>query len=290
MRRASVLLGLCGLLIAAPVAPAAAVDDEVRRMEAVGAFPIDSKRTPKTAPRDAAVRAAVRDAVRRIARALRPPEFVVPIVAEESDAAEGDELTAASDEGLDAAADEAALEAWLDQVLGDDPFEFATRFRILEDRGVRRALLSGAPDAEKEYVVVVEVYVDVGRVLERLRSGGALFAPAGDESLFRIRLVAEGIDSFAAYDALRRTLAATPGVRAVLPVELQRGRVEFEIDAEREVFTVLDDLLAVAPPALRIIPLETQDDRVTVLVDWQEPESADADEPPEPARDANSRD
>ena len=259
-------------------------------MEAVGAFPIDSKRAPKTAPRDAAVRAAVRDAVRRIARALLPPEFVVPIVAEESEAAEGDELNAASDEGLDAAADEAALEAWLDQVLGDDPFEFATRFRILEDRGVRRALLSGAPDAEKEYVVVVEVYVDVGRVLERLRSGGALFAPAGDESLFRIRLVAEGIDSFAAYDALRRTLAATPGVRAVLPVELQRGRVEFEIDAEREVFTVLDDLLAVAPPALRIIPLETQDDRVTVLVNWQEPESADADEPPEPARDAHARD
>ena len=173
---------------------------------------------------------------------------------------------------------------------GEFPLEFAMRFRILEDRGVRRALLSGAPNVENEYVVVVEVYVDVGRVLERLRSSGAPLAPAGDEPLFRIWLVAEGVDSFAAYDALRRTLAATAGVRAVLPVDLRRGRVEFEIDAERAVFALLDDLLAAAPPDLRIIPLESQEDRVTVLLDWREPESADADEPAEPARGAEPRD
>jgi hypothetical protein len=290
MRRASGLLGLCVLSIATLVAPAAALDDEVRRMEAVGAFPIDPKRAPTTAPRDAAVRAAVQDAVRRIARSLLPPDFVAPIAAEESEAAEGGALEAAPDEGLDAAADDAAREAWLDRVLGEDPFEFATRFRILEDRGVRRALLSDAPGVENEYVVVVEAYVDVARVLERLRSSGALLAPAGDAHLFRIWLVAEGVDSFATYDALRRALAATAGVRGVLPVELQRGRVEFEIDAEREVFTVLDDLPAVAPPGLRIIPLESQEDRVTVLLDWREPESSEAEQPPEPARDANPRD
>jgi hypothetical protein len=278
------------MLHAALAAPAAALDEEVRRMQAVGVFPIDPQRTPTGAPRDAAVRAAVRDAVRRIARALLSPEFVVPTPVEEAEAVEESELEPAADEALDAAPDDAALDAWLGQVLGEDPFEFATRFRILEDRGVRPALLSGAPDVRNEYVVVVEVYVDVGRVLERLRSSGVLLAPAGEESRFQVWLVAEGIDSFAAYDALRRALVATSGVRSALPTELQRGRVVFEVDAEREASAVLDDLLALAPPSLRIIPLESQDDRVTVLVDWREPASADAAELPELGRDANLRD
>jgi hypothetical protein len=275
MRRVSALLGLCVLSMAVVAAPAAALDDEVRRMEAVGAFPINPDRAPRTPPRDAAVRAA---------------DFVAPLGVDESEGVEEDELEVAPEEAADAGADDAAIEAWLDQVLGEDPFEFATRFRILDDRGVRPALLSGAAEAEKEYVVVVEVHVDVGRVRDRLRATGELVAPSGDEHLFRGWLVAEGIDSFASYDALRRTLAATAGVRAVLPIELQRGRVEFEIDAEREIASVLDELLTVAPPNLRIIPLESQDDRVTVLVDWREPESADAEAPPQPARDANPRD
>jgi hypothetical protein len=286
MRRASALLGLCCLLHAALAAPAAALDEEVRRMEAVGAFPIDPQRTLTGAPRDAAVRAAVRDAVRRIARALLSREFVAPTPVEKAEAAEEGELEPAADE----APDDGALDAWLDQVLGEDPFAFATRFRILEDRGVRPALLSGASDVKNEYVVVVEVYVDVGRVLERLRSSGVLLAPAGEESRFQIWLVAEGIDSFAAYDALRRALVATSGVRSALPTELQRGRAVFEVDAEREASAVLDDLLTLAPPGLRIIPLESQDDRVTVLVDWREPESADPAAPHELTRDANLRD
>jgi hypothetical protein len=293
MRRTSVRVGLCALALAiltVGAGPAAALDEEVRRMEAVGAFPIHPNRAPTAPPRDAAVRAAVRDAVWRIARALLPPDFVVPLGADEGEGVEEGELEVAPEEVPDDEAEEAAREAWLDEVLGDDPFEFATRFRILEDRGVRPALLSAAPGVENEYVVVVEVYVDAGRVLERLRSTGALLEPSGDESLFRIWLVAEGIDSFASYDALRRALAAAAGVRAVLPIELQRGRVEFKIDAERDVSAVLDELLTVAPPSLRIIPLESQDDRVTVLVDWREPESLDAEGPSQPARDANPRD
>jgi hypothetical protein len=290
MRQASAFLGLCFLSMAILAAPAAAAEDEVRRMEAVGAFPIDPGRAPSTPPRDAAVRAAVRDAVRRIARALLPPEFVAPLGAEEVEGVEEGVPEVAPEEVLDPGAGDAAIETWLDQVLGEDPFEFATRFRILDDRGVRPALLSGAAEAEKEYVVVVEVHVDVGRVRDRLRTTGAFVEPSGDEHLFRVWLVAEGVDSFASYDALRRTLAAADGVRAVLPIELQRGRVEFEIDAEREVASVLDELLTVAPPNLRLIPLESDDDRVTVLVDWREPESAEAEAAPQPARDANPRD
>ncbi len=292
MGRASALLGLCCLGAAIAAAPAAGLEDEVRRMEAVGAFPIDPGRGSSVAPLEGAKRAAVRDAVRRIARALLPPGFVAPLAPEDGEAGEGQEveLDAAPDGTLGAAPDDAALDAWLDELLGEDPFEFAKSFRILEDRGVRPALLSGAPDVENEYVVVMEVDVYVGRVLERLRASGVLVAPAGDENLFRIWLVAEGVDSFAAYEALRRTLAEVPGVRGVLPSELQRGRIEFEIEAERDASMLLDELLTVTPPELHIIPLESQEARVTVLVDWREPESADADAARRPARDANPRD
>lgn len=291
-RRASALLILGCLLYATLAAPAAAVGEEVRRMEAVGAFPIDPARPSTGAPRDAAVRAAVRDAVLRIARALLPADFRPPgpMGQAKKDAAKGGEPVGALEEPPEAAPDDLALGAWLDEALGEDPFEFANRYRVLEDRGVRPALLSGASNVEKEYVVVVEVFVDVGRVLERLRAGGAIFAPSGETAHFRVWLVAEGIESFPAFDALRRTLLATPGVRAALPTELRRGRAEFAIDAEREASAVLDDLLTVAPSALQIIPLESQDDRLTVLVDWRAPDSPETQAPADPARDASPRD
>jgi len=270
------LLTLIALWGVTAAEPAAATIDEVQRVEAVGAFPINPKTTARTAPRNGAVRAAVHNAVQRIALALLPDGFAVPVAETEGEPSEGldgppdlppDETGEPEDRGVE-------LEAWLDQVLGDDPFEFATRFRILEDRGVRPALLSGDPDAENEYVVIVEVYVDTTRVRDRLQATGVLAAPAGDESRFYMEFVVEGLDSFAGYEALRRTLLEGPGVRSALPVEFQRGRVVLAVDADREASSVLGDLLAATPPNLRVIPLESLDDRVTLLVDWSEPAPA----------------
>jgi len=256
-----------------------AASDDVQRVEAVGAFPIGSKSLAGAAPRDGAVRAAVRDAVQRIALALLPEGFTPPVAVGEleGDPAEdaGKAPDPVSDEAEEPSDGDAELAAWLDQVLGEDPFEYATRFRILEDRGVRPALLSGDPEAESEYVVMVEVYVDTGRVLDRLHGTGLLLAPAGGENRFRIEFVVEGIESFAGYEALRRTLLAGPGVHSALPTEFRRDRVVLLVVADREASAVLDELLTTAPPGLRVIPLESQDDRITLLVDWSEPAPAD---------------
>ena len=117
------------------------------------------------------------------------------------------------------------------------------------------------------------------------------FASWLDVAVLAVELAGdEGVAVTPSLAAARPELMGALGVRAVLPIELQRGRVEFEIDAEREVASVLDELLTVAPPNLRLIPLESHDDRVTVLVDWREPESAEAEAVPQPARDANPRD
>lgn len=278
MRIGSGFLALALLGGVALAAPAGAVSDDVQRVEAVGAFPIRRDASAGAAPRDGAVRAAVADAVQRIARAMLPEGFTPPTAGGEFAGEPGEDLAGARGDasgGAEEATDfDAELAAWLEQVLGDDPFEYAMRFRILEDRGVRPALLSGDPAAENEYVVVVEVYVDTGRVLDRLHATGLLVSPAGDQSRFRIEFEVEGIESFAGYEMLRSTLLAAPGVSSALPSEFRRDRVVLVVIADREASAVLDELLTGAPPELQVIPLESQDDRATLLVDWSEPTPA----------------
>jgi hypothetical protein len=253
---------------------------EIQRVEAVGAFPIDPNKPSREAPRDAAMRAAIRDAMRRVASGMLPADFVVPtqdgVARDDNDSAE-DALEAF----VDPAEAEAELVAWLDQALGDDPFEFATRFRILDDRGRRPALLSNVEGVEVEYVVVVEVYVDTGRIEEVLRAAGVAFAPSGDGRRFRIALVVEGVNSFAGYEELLQALLDGPGVRSAQPVEFRRGSVVLTVEADREASAVLGDLLTGAPPELQLIPLESQDNSVTLLMDWVAPEPE-----PEPDRTA----
>jgi len=272
------------LAIWLPIAPlaAGAMSDDVRRMEAVGVFPLDPERPAKQAPRDAAVRSAVRDAVQRTALALLPDGFQPGEVADAEPEVPESLPQSEAAENADSAEIGTARAVWLDQVLGEDPFEFATRFRILEDRGIRPALLSGRPDVTSEYVVVVEVFVDAGRVRERLRSVGALEVPAGVDPRFRTRFVIEGADSYPAYEALQRALRDDAGVSSALPLEMQRGRIVLEVLANREAAALLDDLLAATPAGLQVIPLESSDDTITLLVSWSPSAPSDVAEDPHP--------
>jgi hypothetical protein len=251
------------LLLLLPQAVAAESRD-VRRVEAVGVFAIDPELPSIEAPRDAAVRSAVQEAVQRTARALLPADFRPPVTAEATPDAAAPTAGAEPDpqEQVEAAA---ALAAWLDRVLGD-PFDYATRFRILKDRGVRPALLTGRSDVTSEYVVDVEVFVDAGRVNERLRAQGALEAPAGGNAIYHTRVILEGADSFAGYDAVRRALRDGPGVQSALPSEFAKGQIVIEVTADREASAVLDDLLGDAPAGLQLVPLESSSESITLLV------------------------
>jgi len=247
----------------------------------VGTFPIDPKKPSREPPQDAAMRAAVRNAVQRVARGLLPADFVVPT--QRAAAPDGRDATEnAYKEFVDPAEADAELRAWLDQVLGEDPFEYATRFRTLDDRGMRPALMTDIEGVEDEYVVVVEVYVDSSRVEDALTAAGVQFTPSGDHQLFRIKLVVEGVHSYAGYEELRDALLAGPGVQSAQPMEFQRGHVVMAIEADREASAVLDDLLAGAPPELQLVPLESHDDSLTLLMDWTAPEP-DPDEAAAPA-------
>jgi hypothetical protein len=236
MRARAVWLAVClGLGLSGPAAA------EVRRMEAVGAVAIDSE--TGGAPRDRALRAAVRDAVVRVVL-----EFVDTQAVPEPAAGEDPD-------------------AWIRPVVGDDPFDYASRFRILDDRGVRPALLT--PGASLEYVVVAEVHVDEDRVRDRLRRRGLLAEAVAAPDRIAIRIEAE-VESFQAYDELRRALLAQRGVDSATPVELRRGLAILEVTGDRDVDALVSGLMARAPEALQLEPLEVESGRVRLRAAWLE--------------------
>jgi len=151
-------------------------------MEAVGAVPLAPDARHTSPLRDIAVRMALNEAVRRVALDLVPGM-------EPEEAAE-----------------------FLPEVLGDEPFDYTTRFRIIEDRGERPALFVEDPGVEFEYVVVVEAHIDADRVEKRLADAGLLMERSAGAPHRDLRLVVEDIESFAAYTALRETLIDRVGV------------------------------------------------------------------------------
>lgn len=234
-------LGALAVLAALPGPGAPAVAGEVRRVEAVGAVALTADALQPVPPRDAALRAALSDAVRRVAL-----EFLPEV-------------------------DPAAFETTLGEVLGDEPLDYVTRYQILEDRGERPALFIEDPDVETEYVVVVEVHVDTDRVREQLARSGLLAMPSGGARRPPVQVVIRDLRGYQEYAAVRRTLLDEVGARSVLPLEMERGRIVLEVDADREPADLLDALRSAAPPELRVTPLGAEDDTLTLRVELEAP-------------------
>lgn len=259
-RRTARLLAVA-VALAASAAPAGAA--ELRRIQAVGVAALAAEAGP-AAPRDAAVQAAAARAVEQVARELLPTDFAAP------------------SPGPGAAA---APDGRLAEALGDDPFVYAERFRILEDRGEHKAVMSEDPAVEREYVVLAEISVNVTRVQERLRLAGLLDAPAGDPRVTRIRLELQGVDSYGAYAAVLQTLLDDPTVTAAQPQEIERGHTVLAVETDGDVEGLLSRLVRSAPPGLQLVPLEAEAETLVLLVEWTPPAPAALDAPDEPLPD-----
>jgi len=260
------------VLLLALAAPSLA---DVRRMEAVGAEPIRADAGLRVSLRDAALKRALRDAVVRVAFDLLAPVVAVDTIdSMNTQAAEEGLFDSLSDplanpiveEALDPAAEKEALENRLVVALGDDPLDYAVRFRILEDRGERPALFVDDPEVEGEYVMVVEVYVDTERVRRRLDRRGFELIPSGEATQVRIRLELFGVDRFGAYEKVRRALAGDSRVRSVVPVEMERGRAVLEVDSEHEPEALLERLYQVIPPEIEIRPIIIEEGHLSLRV------------------------
>jgi hypothetical protein len=203
---------------------AATAGAEVRPVEAVGAVPLDPDKPMQRPPRDAALDRALVEAVWRVA-VEELPDF-------------------------DADRQEEALRT----ALGTDPLEFATRYRILEDRGERPALFTEDPTVKAEYVVLAEVHVDADRVRERLVRARLLVTPSGDRPRWPVRVEIVELRSYASYVAVR-TLLEEMGLRAPVPVEMERGRAVLQVEADRPPAQLLADLVRAATANLSLVPI-----------------------------------
>jgi len=218
---------------------------EVRQLEAVGAVPLRTGSRPQ-APRDEAVRLGIREAVWRVA----------------------EELLLESEEGEEP-------RPALEDVLGTRMVPYTASYRVLEDRGERRALFAEDPDVTSEYVVIVEVEVDVDRVEERLVAAGLVLPRSAGQLIGRVRVELDGVDAYGAYEAVRGLL--DDGSGAVIPLEFEPGRAALLVETPLTASDLLDRILAEAPPGLEVVPLRAGGGALTLSVNWSPPPVAAAD-------------
>ena len=242
MRRAFALLALAFAALGS--APAAAQEQKVA---SVGVAPI-SEGDP--APRDSALRAAVRTAVAEAAAGMLPANFVAPTPAP------GDA--------------EREPNAWLSAKLGDDPFAYVTRFRIVEDRGKRPAMFSADRSAEFEYVVLAEVNLDLDAIRAKMEKLGLAEGSARGPAR-EVTLVVEGLTTYKPLALVQETLRRDRGVRSVRAVEFTTGRAVLAVDADEDAAGLAAGLARRAPEGLAVTMVEQGPTRATVRVDWQPP-------------------
>ena len=226
-----------GLALAGLVGSPVAIARDVLEVEAVGAVGLQPDSGPHASPRDAAVRKGLLEAVRLTAMDLL-----------------GSVQTADPDIPLD-------------EILGTDPYEFATRFQVVEDRGERPALFSRDPDVAMEYVVVVSVSIDRDLVRDRLEAAGLLFERPGGASSVRFQLALEGLDEYWAYEEIRTALVVDLGVRSAIPVEFEPGRFTLEVQANRPPSELLGPLQRAVAGQMELIPLTVDSNAMSLRVE-----------------------
>lgn len=226
-RRAALVLAM------ALASGAGATAAETRMAQAAGVVPADPA-AAAGATRDAALQAALAEAVLQVASGLLPgktPEEAAPLVA---------------------------------RALGGPPLEHVTRYRVLEDRGVRPRLLLEDPSVSHEHALVVEAHVDVTRLRARLIQAGLLAAPAPARPRRAVALTLEGLDSYAAYADARAQLARRLGGAEPVPMAFERGRARLVAVTDRDLAEVAADLAASGEGAWRLEVVSTEPDALVL--------------------------
>jgi hypothetical protein len=240
---------------------------EVQRFESVGAVPIDLDARETIAPRDAAIDRAILGAVERVANELLEAEKERQRILASTLPPQPE----TTDSPLDPNAGEkpVAVDAPdIEALLGKKMALYASRYRVLEDRGEGPAIFTSDPDATTEYVVVVEVFVDAARVRRQLIKDGLLPVGGPGVAAGRIRIEVEGLAAYPGYVALRELLQEEYGAITVVPVEMEKGRTVFEVESPDEPQALLEKLLGHDRPGIEIVPLVPEDSDLRLAVHW----------------------
>ena len=230
------VLCLTGMLLAPGSGQA-----ELRRVEAVGIYGVRDAMRTKVIVRDEAVENALWEGVSRVALELLGDgtrRLPGDAPGDGSGPEEGGQPQRTNSEG---AADETGGANGIDSetlraALGDEVMPYTRSFRILEDQGEQPVLFDEDPDTKTEYVVVVEVFVDMERVEAALEQAGWIAASgAPAESKGRLELELLGLERYEALEALMAGLGEALGADRVQLLEASPARqvlaVEGRFDA-----------------------------------------------------------
>lgn len=271
----------------------------VQRVEAVGIYGIRDAMRRKVIPRDEAIADARWEGVSRVALeligesgAIGPGddldafgEIVDALPKDDSDvegplesrgfgarAVDPDDVRLGRDGPSD---DEAEL---LRTALGKDMLPYTRSYRILEDQGELPVLFADEPGVETEYVIVIEVIVDVDRVGRALEEAGLVVAAEAQDEQVDVTIELVGLSRYEALEHVLAALRGPLGATSVSTVEFERERqliaVEGPFDAEGLAARIAD--LGDARLVLEPVALDPVFRRIRVLARWFPPIEADS--------------
>ncbi len=249
---------------------------EPHRVEVVGIYPIRDAQRGQLNPREEAIQQALWEGVSRVALELIGEEGGEGPAEDPGDA--GARLGGAStpDQTPDptsAPAVPADASSRFRKVLGREILPYTRSFRILEDRGERPVLFADEPGVRSEYLVVVEVLVDVARLKSELARAG-LLAPSGTERTGeRITIELIGLERHAGLQRVLETLRAELGATRIETLEFSPGRQLLSVVTTTGPDEVAARLGAVEASDLILDPVEIDGvaRRLRVLAQWFAP-------------------
>lgn len=259
--------------------PSSANESEIRRLEVVGAVPLHGRGSPRDTPKDRAVQEGLINGVARVGADLLLQGLLLEATPDQTEGAgsplpdllAGTALAWESPVTLFMPAQELE-EARVREALGRDMVPYTRGFRILEDQGERPALFTQDPDAATEYVVVMEVQVEVGRVRQRLEKEGLIQSVQLD-ALTGIELELSGLHQFDLYQAVLDLLSG-PGIEAasVIPESFYPQHARLRVEGPWTASELNQLLHSAAPAELELVSLEVQDaEKTGSLWPWQGP-------------------
>lgn len=210
-------VSIVGLALAGPAFA------EVHPVEVVGAYRIPEAMRGKVKPRDEAIRQALWEGVSQVALDLIGEEGEGDADAASATAGPGAAGNADSGTTPNAAPVTDATTRFR-KIFGREILPYTQSFRILEDRGERPVLFADEPGVRSEYLVVVEVIVDVDRVTAELARAGLIARPTSVAASQAVTVELLGIDRYAGLARIVEALGKQPGVTRVETLEFAPAR------------------------------------------------------------------
>jgi hypothetical protein len=232
--------GLVGAALCLLCAASAAA--EVRRVEAVGIYGIQESARRRVIPRDEAVERGTWEAVSRVA---------LELIGEADPGRVDDDAAGTEDDASDRLA----------AALGKEMLPYTRSYRIVEDRGEGPVLFAEQPGVVKEYVVVVEVLVDVDRVADALGRAGLIRVPEVDEDAEPLTLEVIGLARYEGLQALLTLLRGPIGATRVETVGFARERQLIALQGPLGLEDLAIRLTEVTSAGLALEPIGVDPDR-----------------------------